>query len=70
MGEGGERTLSDEGMVAAPPDEAPGSVVITPALGLLPPQTPLTMEQFCALAAVPIEHWSAATGEWFSSPTA
>ena len=33
MGEGGERTLSDEGMVAAPPDEAPGDILEVNGVG-------------------------------------
>jgi hypothetical protein len=40
---------------AAPPPGAPGSVVITPAFGLLPPETPITLDEFRAMAAVPID---------------
>jgi hypothetical protein len=40
---------------ADPPDGLPGSVVITPAHGLLAPETALTLEDFRAMATVPID---------------
>lgn len=39
---------------AAPPPGVPGAVVITPAVGLVPPETPVTVNQLRELADVPI----------------
>jgi len=39
---------------AAPPAGAPGSLVITPGRGLLPPETPVTLQELCEIASVPV----------------
>jgi hypothetical protein len=43
------------GAFAAPPERAPASLVITPARGLLPPETLVTLDEFRAMAEVPID---------------
>jgi hypothetical protein len=40
---------------ATPPPEIPGSFVITSGLGLMPPETIVTMEHLRAIAGVPID---------------
>jgi hypothetical protein len=40
---------------AAPPPGVPGALVITGGQGLLPPETPVTLEQLLEIAAVPID---------------
>ena len=40
---------------AAPPPGVPGSVVITAGFGLVPPETPVTIEHLRAIAGVPID---------------
>ena len=40
---------------ADPPQRTPAALVITPNRGLLPPETPITLDEFRAMAAVPIE---------------
>lgn len=40
---------------AAPPEGIPGSWVITSGLGLLPPDTPVSLEDLRQIAAVPID---------------
>jgi hypothetical protein len=40
---------------ADPPDGVPGALVITPSRGLAPASTPVTLEEFRAMAAVPID---------------
>ena len=40
---------------AAPPDGLPAAFVITPGRGLLPPDTPVTIEELREIAGVPIE---------------
>jgi hypothetical protein len=40
---------------AAPPDGVPGAFVIAPGLGLAPPETILTEEQFRYMASVPVD---------------
>jgi hypothetical protein len=38
-----------------PPGSLPGALVITPNRGLLPPDTPITLDDFRAMAGVPID---------------
>ena len=40
---------------AAPPPDIPGSFVITAGCGLIPPETPVTLEQLRQIGAVPID---------------
>jgi hypothetical protein len=40
---------------AAPPPDIPGSFVITSGSGLVPPETPVTLEQLRQIASVPID---------------
>ena len=40
---------------ADPPGPLPGALVITPNRGLLPPDTPITLDEFRAMAEVPID---------------
>jgi hypothetical protein len=40
---------------AAPPPGTPGSLVITPGFGLIPPETPVTIDDLRAMAAVRID---------------
>ena len=47
--------LSYSQAFAAPPRGVPGAFVITAARGLLPPETPITLEDLKHLASVPID---------------
>ena len=40
---------------ASPPDGIPGSLVITPGYGLVPVETPVTLDQLRQMAMVPID---------------
>lgn len=47
--------MAYSGAFAEPPDGAPSAVVITPGWGLLPPETPITMDEFRAMATVSVD---------------